>query len=148
MGYPSEYKRTNLGPSYFKLRKNTQGSALPASTDNLVLFDNVLSGTNDFYDVSTGTWISNDGGKYIITVTLGLKSMVVADRMTIKLFYSGYQREQVDFNCCTGQMIGNCSFEVVADGAEYQIYIWHNSAADRLTTTGHDATLSITRVSD
>ncbi|UOF80175.1 hypothetical protein [Caudoviricetes sp.] len=147
-GVPLPYNKTNLGTSFFKLRKNVQGAALAASTDNLILFDNVLAGSNDFYDMATGTWLSNDGGKYIMSVTLGLKSMVAGDRMTIKLFVGGSQREQVDFYCLAGQMIGNCIFEIPADGATYQIYLWHNSASARLTTTGHDATLSITRVSN
>lgn len=147
-GTPTPYIKTNLGPSFFKLRKNVQGSALAASTDNVVLFDNLLAGTNDFYDMTTGTWLSNDGGKYVMTVTLGLKSMNAGDRMTIKLFVVGAQRENVDFYCLAGQMIGNCTFEIPADGLAYQVVLWHNSSSSRLTTTGHDATLSIVRVSN
>lgn len=147
-GIPMPYIKTNLGPSFFKLRKNVQGSALAASTDNIVLFDNLLAGANDFYDVATGIWKSNDGGKYNVTVTLGLKSMNAGDRMTIKLFVGGAQRENVDFYCLAGQMIGNCNFIIPADGLDYQVVLWHNSSSSRLTTTGHDATLSIVRVSN
>lgn len=148
-GVPMPYEKTNLKvPSFFKMRKNTQGSTLAASTDNLIVFDNVLAGTNDFYDTSTGTWLSNDGGKYIATIAVGLKSVVAGDRLTLKLFVNGTQREQVDFYCLTGQMISHCTFALPADGAAYQFYLWHNSGAARLTTTGHDATLSMVRVSD
>lgn len=151
-GFPVPYSKTNLvNPSFWKLRNNT-ATSIATNTDTTIIYDTALQGSNDFYDTATGYWVSNDGGKYIVTVTQGLNSMAAGDKMTIKLFVDAgggaAEREVADFTCTATNHVGNCSFEITADGSIYSIRIWHNNAGSRTLTTGHKSTLSFTRVSN
>lgn len=151
-GVPLPFIKTNLTvPSFWKMRNNT-ASSIATATDTVIIYNVALQGSNDFYDTSTGNWISNDGGKYMVTVTQGLNSMAAGDKLTIKLFVDtgggAVQREVADFTCTASNFVGNCSFMIPADGATYSIRIWHNNAGSRTLTTGHNSTLSFVRVSN
>lgn len=142
---PERYDRTSVKETMFtKMRKNIQGSTLLPNTDTDIIFDNVLTGTNEIYDTGTGEFTTEDNRKYDVKVHLGLKSMVAGDLVTIKLFRNGIQNETATFVCAAGQMTFPVGFTISGNGDIFKIVMRHNGSNGRLTTTGYDAMLSLT----
>jgi len=142
---PEAYDKTPILETMFtKIRKNVQGTTLLPNTDTDIIFDNVLTGTNEIYVFGTGEFSTEDGRKYDVKVHLGLKSMIAGDLITIKLFRNGIENETATFVCAAGQMVCPVSFTTTGNGDVYKIVMRHNGSNGRLTTTGYNAMLSLT----